>query len=66
MSDHLLTNALTYLDAVEAALDRQIYPQQRSHDFDAPDDAEYHVVLTAKQWRQLGAGVTLLQTLSRS
>jgi hypothetical protein len=46
---------LTLIDDLEAALDQQIYDQQKAHDFDAPDDAEFCVNITAKLWRRIGA-----------
>lgn len=42
------------LDSLEDSLDKQIYPQQKEQDFDAPDDHEYTVTITAKQWREIG------------
>jgi hypothetical protein len=46
-------DALAVLRDLEAGLDEQIYPQQLAQDFDAPDDFEYGVNLTAKQWRAI-------------
>ncbi|MHB8817161.1 MAG: hypothetical protein ACYDAE_28385, partial [Steroidobacteraceae bacterium] len=46
------------LDELEAALDPVIYPQQKKQDFDAPDDHEYDVTITAKQWRAISAALT--------
>lgn len=33
--------------------DPQIYPEQAKEDFDAPDDREYNVNITAGLWRKL-------------
>lgn len=45
---------LAVLDELEDAFDQQIYPQQKTQDFDASDDHEYTVNITAKQWRAIG------------
>lgn len=42
------------LDELEDCFDREIYPEQAKEDFDAPDDREYTVTITAKQWHALG------------
>lgn len=42
------------LDELEGAFDKEIYPEQKTEDFDALDDREYTVTITAKQWRALG------------
>lgn len=64
------------LDELEEAFDRDIYPEQKKEDFDAPDDREYSVTITAKQWRAMtralnkaesrGAMEAPLQTPERS
>ena len=46
------------LDDLEAALDPAIYPQQKEREFDVPDDHEYQVTITAKQWRAISAALT--------
>lgn len=51
----MAADPLTVLRAIEAELDRQIYSQQIEYDFDAPDDAEYNVNISAKLWRRIGA-----------
>lgn len=45
---------LAVLDDLEDTFDREIEPEQRREDYDAPDDREYTVTITAKQWRALG------------
>ena len=42
------------LDDLEDALDDQIYPLELREDFNASDDREYRVLLTAKLWRAIG------------
>ena len=42
------------LDDLEGSFDKEIYPEQKKEDFDALDDREYTVTITAKQWRALG------------
>lgn len=42
------------LDELEDSFGKEIYPEQKKEDFDAPDDREYTVTITAKQWRALG------------
>jgi hypothetical protein len=39
------------LDELEESFDKQIDPEQVREDYDAPDDREYSVNITAKQWR---------------
>jgi hypothetical protein len=46
------------LDELEGAFDKEIYPEQCKEDFDAPDDREYTVTITAKQWRALGRALS--------
>lgn len=46
-------SAWDVLDAIEESFDSQIYPQQKASDFDAPDDAEYTVNITAGMWRRI-------------
>lgn len=41
------------LDDLEEAFDRQTYCEKAGLDFDAPDDHEYAVVITAKQLRAI-------------
>lgn len=42
------------LDDLGGCFDKEIYPEQATENFDAPDDREYTVTITAKQWRALG------------
>jgi hypothetical protein len=56
-----LAEAFEALGDVEAALDRQIYPEQAKADFDVPDAAEYHVVLTAAEWRRYGDAMHIIE-----
>jgi hypothetical protein len=49
------------LDELEATFDKEIYPEQVKEDFDAPDDREYTVTITAKQWRALGRALGKIQ-----
>jgi hypothetical protein len=42
------------LDEFEGVIDNQTYDEHRKFEFDMPDDAEMHIVLTAKDERQLG------------
>lgn len=45
------------LDDLEESFDKEIYPEQVKEDFDAPDDREYSVTISAKQWRALGRAI---------
>lgn len=38
------------LEELEESFDKQISPEQVLEDYDAPDDREYSVNITAKQW----------------
>lgn len=49
-----LVEALT---DVEMIIDEQIYDEQVKEDFDAPDDREYSINLTAKQVRAISAAL---------
>jgi hypothetical protein len=49
---------LAILDELEGAFDREIYPEQQKEDFDAPDDREYTVTITAKQWRAISRALS--------
>ncbi len=51
------------LEAVEIALDPQIYPEQVKDDFEAPDDRAYTVTITADLWRQIGRALTASEQL---
>jgi hypothetical protein len=42
------------LGEIEAECDDEIYQQQKAHDFNAPDDAEYSATITAGLWRRVG------------
>lgn len=46
------------LEELEDAFDKEIYPEQVKEDFDAPDDREYSVTITAKQWRAISRALT--------
>ena len=48
---------LAVLDDLEGSFDKEIYPEQKKEDFDALDDREYTVTITAKQWRALGRAI---------
>lgn len=50
---------LAIVEELEEAFDKDIYPEQKKEDFDAPDDREYSVTVTAKQWRALTRAVTV-------
>lgn len=58
-----LESAYASLSDIEGAFDKQINPEQVRDNFDAPDDCEYAVTITAKQWRLFGQAVTLLERL---
>lgn len=45
------------LDELEESFDKQIDPEQVREDYDAPDDREYSVNITAKQWRAFSSGM---------
>lgn len=40
---HDLSTLFSLADRADEALDNDIYEQQKEHDFDAPDDAEYTI-----------------------
>jgi hypothetical protein len=46
------------LEELEEAFDKEIYPEQVKEDFDAPDDREYSVTITAKQWRAMNRALS--------
>jgi hypothetical protein len=46
------------LDDLEDSFDKEIYPEQKREDFDALDDREYTVTITAKQWRALSRALS--------
>lgn len=53
---------LAILDELDGTFEQQVY-QERSHeDFDASDDREYSVNITAKQLRVLSAALTKATT----
>jgi hypothetical protein len=58
-----LVQAYTSLSDIEGILDKQIYPAQLRDNFDAPDDCEYAVTITAGQWRQFCQAITMLERL---
>lgn len=45
--------AFEILDILEDRFDKEIYEEQKKEDFDAPDDREYSVTITAKQMRMI-------------
>lgn len=46
------------LDELENQFDDAIFPEQKKEDFDAPDDREYSVTITAKQWRAINRALS--------
>lgn len=48
----------TILDELEGCFDKEIEPEQVKEDYDAPDDREYTVTITAKQWRAISRALT--------
>lgn len=52
------------LEELEGAFDREIEPEQRREDYDAPDDREYSVTITAKQWRALSRALKKAQVMA--
>jgi hypothetical protein len=65
-SEEVAAEMLAALSEIEGALDKQIYPEQVRDNFDAPDDCEYAVTITAKQWRTFGQAVTQLERLCKA
>lgn len=53
---------LAVLDDLEDSFDKEIYPEQKKEDFDALDNREYTVTITAKQWRALGRAIAKATT----
>lgn len=51
---------LAILDELEGSFDEQTYQEKAREDFDAPDDREYSVNITAKQLRAISS--VLLKT----
>jgi hypothetical protein len=51
----------TILDELEEAFDKEIYPEQVKEDFDALDEREYSVTITAKQWRAISRALSKVQ-----
>lgn len=49
------------LDQLEGRFDEEIYPEQLKEDFNAPDDREYSVTITAKQWREVSKALSAVQ-----
>lgn len=49
---------LAILDELESSFDEQTWDEKKREDFDAPDDREYSVNITAKQLRAISAAVT--------
>lgn len=49
---------LAILDELESSFDEQVYEERKHEDFDAPDDREYGVNITAKQLRAISAAIT--------
>ena len=50
---------------LEGEIDRQTYDEKRRAEFDAPDDAEYDVTLTAKADRSFSRALTLMDAALR-
>ncbi len=62
-----LTDAFELFGEIEAALDKQIYPEQAKgdDDFDVPSDREYIVTLTAKEWQRYSTAMLMLERTLR-
>lgn len=45
------------LDELESAFDQETYTEKAAMDFDAPDDHEYTVTITAKQLRAISKAI---------
>lgn len=56
----LFRQAKLELDEFEGVIDRQTYDEHRNAEFDMPDDAELHIVLTAKDERRLSRALTMM------
>lgn len=48
------------LDEIEGAIDRQTYDEHQKAEFDMPEDAELHIILTAKEERRFGRAMTMM------
>lgn len=62
--DSLIAAALDMyriLDELEGCFDKEIYPEQVKEEFDALDDREYCVNITAKQWRAVSRALSKAQ-----
>jgi hypothetical protein len=56
---------LDLLNPLHGSLDEQTYDEKKHDDFDAPDDAEYSVNVTARQERDLRQAVLILENRMR-
>lgn len=56
---------LAILDELEGEFDRQVYDERRNEGFDAPDDREYGVNITAKQLRAICNAMAKARTPAR-
>ena len=56
---------LDLLNPLHGSLDRQTYDEKHRANFDAPDDAEYNVDITAQQERDLCQAVMILESRLR-
>lgn len=56
----IIRQAKLELDELESVIDRQTYDEHRRADFDMPDDAELHIVLTAKDERRLSKALSAM------
>jgi siroheme synthase (precorrin-2 oxidase/ferrochelatase) len=52
------------LDELEGAFDEQTYAERSREELDAPDDREYTVTITAKQWRAINRVLNKAEGLS--
>lgn len=50
----VLARAIAVLEDMEDTIDKQTYDERLKRDFDDPDDCEYSVNITAKQFRAIG------------
>lgn len=57
---------LDLLNPLHGSLDRQTYDEKVKENFDAPDDAEYAVNVTAQQERDLTQAVLILEDRRQS
>lgn len=65
MDRETLETLLALLNPLHGSLDRQTYDEKVRENFDAPDDAEYAVTITARQERDLTQAVCILEARLR-